>query len=282
MKFLKVVFAFLLIVNLTSCLNDDPGIEQYYDNRDAGIAFLENNLERDEVQETESGSGLQYEVLEEGSGDKTLEFDTVKFKYSIKSIDGTVYTSNIDDDIEDISYAQVNLFFEPFVSEALELMNVGSRYTFYVPYQLAYGQYSSGDILPFSALIFEVELLENFFVENALKEGVFVTESGLQYEIMKEGTEDTKPTATSNVKVDYHGTFLNGTVFDSSVDRKTPSEFGVSQVIEGWTEGLQLMDTGAKYKFYIPYYLAYGASGYSTIPGYTPLVFEVELLEILD
>lgn len=109
--------------------------------------------------------------------------------------------------------------------------------------------------------------------------GVTATASGLLYQVIKEGT-GAKPTADSKVKVHYHGTLIDGTVFDSSVDRGTPAEFTVSQVIPGWIEGLQLMSVGSKYKFYIPESLAYGARDMGTIKPFSTLVFEVELLEI--
>ena len=121
----------------------------------------------------------------------------------------------------------------------------------------------------------------SFLEENKAKDGVQTTESGLQYIVLKEGTGD-KPVTTSKVKVHYHGTLLDGTVFDSSVDRGEPAEFGVTQVIKGWTEGLQLMSTGAKYRFFIPQELAYGANPRpgGAIKPYATLIFDVELLEI--
>lgn len=123
---------------------------------------------------------------------------------------------------------------------------------------------------------------EDFLAENKSKKGVIVTESGLQYSILKEG-KGTKPVATSKVKVHYHGTNIDGTVFDSSVDRGTPTEFVVTQVIKGWTEGLQLMKKGAKYKFFIPQNLAYGPQQRSAaIKPFSTLIFEVELLDVLD
>lgn len=123
---------------------------------------------------------------------------------------------------------------------------------------------------------------ENFLEENKGKEGVQTTASGLQYIVLKEGN-GAKPEATTKVKVHYHGTTIDGEVFDSSVDRGTPSEFGLNQVIKGWTEGLQLMSPGAKYKFFIPQDLAYGArQGSPKIKPFSALIFEVELLEILN
>ena len=121
---------------------------------------------------------------------------------------------------------------------------------------------------------------EAFLAENAKREGVFVTESGLQYEVVTMG-EGEKPTAESTVKVHYHGTLIDGTVFDSSVQRGEPIEFPLNGVIKGWTEGLQLMPVGSKFILYIPYQLAYGERGAGElIAPYSALIFEVELLEI--
>ncbi|MCX6226421.1 MAG: FKBP-type peptidyl-prolyl cis-trans isomerase [Bacteroidia bacterium] len=123
---------------------------------------------------------------------------------------------------------------------------------------------------------------QTWLAENGKKTGVTTTPSGLQYEVMRQGTGP-KPTATSTVKVHYHGTTIDGKVFDSSVERGTPVEFLLSNVIPGWTEGVQLMPVGSKFKFYIPGNLAYGArppQGSGIAPNAT-LIFEVELLEIL-
>ena len=122
---------------------------------------------------------------------------------------------------------------------------------------------------------------EEFLAKNAEREEVTVTESGLQYEVLAAG-EGEKPTAESTVRTHYHGTFINGDVFDSSYDRGQPAEFPVGGVIAGWTEALQLMPVGAKYRLYIPYNLAYGERGsQGAIPPYSALVFDVELLDIL-
>ena len=123
---------------------------------------------------------------------------------------------------------------------------------------------------------------EDFLAANKKKPGVVTTASGLQYEILNK-TEGPKPTPTTKVQVHYHGTTPDGDVFDSSVDRNKPAEFGLNQVIKGWTEGLQLMSEGSKYRFFIPQELAYGAnpSG-DIIKPFMPLVFEVELLAILN
>jgi FKBP-type peptidyl-prolyl cis-trans isomerase FklB len=121
---------------------------------------------------------------------------------------------------------------------------------------------------------------EAFLAENAKREGVKVTESGLQYEVL-EATIGQKPKATDKVRVHYEGNLIDGTVFDSSYKRGESITFGLNQVIKGWTEGLQLMSIGSKYKLYLPYQLAYGERGAgANIPPYAALIFTVELLGI--
>ena len=121
---------------------------------------------------------------------------------------------------------------------------------------------------------------EKYLAENAKKEGVTVLPSGLQYMVLKEGNGN-KPKATDTVKCHYEGFLIDGTVFDSSVERGEPAEFALNQVIAGWTEGLQLMQEGAKYRFFIPYILGYGEGGAgASIPPFATLIFDVELLEV--
>lgn len=122
---------------------------------------------------------------------------------------------------------------------------------------------------------------EKFLAENAKRAGVTVLPSGLQYEVVSEGS-GRKPKATDKVKCHYEGTLVDGTVFDSSRRRGEPAVFPLNGVIRGWTEGLQLMQEGAVYRFFIPYNLAYGENGAGgSIPPYAALVFEVELIEVL-
>lgn len=121
---------------------------------------------------------------------------------------------------------------------------------------------------------------EQFLADNAKKAGVTVTASGLQYEILTEGTGKS-PKATDSVKCHYEGRLIDGTVFDSSYQRGTPATFPLNGVIAGWTEGLQLMKEGAKFRFYIPFNLAYGSNGAgASIPPYSALIFDVELIEV--
>lgn len=116
---------------------------------------------------------------------------------------------------------------------------------------------------------------------NAKKEGVVVTKSGLQYEVLQEGTGKS-PKATDTVRCHYEGRLLDGTIFDSSYKRGEPADFGLNQVIPGWTEGVQLMKEGAKFRFTIPYLLAYGEQGAgASIPPFSTLIFDVELIKVL-
>jgi FKBP-type peptidyl-prolyl cis-trans isomerase FklB len=121
---------------------------------------------------------------------------------------------------------------------------------------------------------------EKFLADNKKREGVKETASGLQYEVITMGT-GAKPGPEETVKVHYTGTLMDGTKFDSSVDRNEPAVFGVNQVIKGWQEGIQLMPVGSKFKFYVPYELAYGENGTGPIPPYSTLIFDVELLDIV-
>ena len=123
-----------------------------------------------------------------------------------------------------------------------------------------------------------LEAAMEFMKKNASKKGVISTASGLQYKVIKKGTGP-QPTANDRVKVNYTGTLIDGTVFDSSKERG-PAEFGLKQVIPGWTEGLQLMHEGATYQFFIPPDLAYGAGGTHGIPPNSVLIFDVDLLKV--
>ncbi|WP_120996734.1 FKBP-type peptidyl-prolyl cis-trans isomerase [Stutzerimonas urumqiensis] len=119
-----------------------------------------------------------------------------------------------------------------------------------------------------------------FLVQNAKREGVVVLPSGLQYEVIQQG-EGARPTREDSVRTHYHGTLIDGSVFDSSYQRGQPAEFPVGGVIAGWTEALQLMNAGSKWRLYVPSELAYGAQGVGSIPPHSTLVFDVELLDVL-
>lgn len=125
-----------------------------------------------------------------------------------------------------------------------------------------------------------IEAGETFLAENQQQEGVKTTASGLQYQVLQEGTGDVHPKPADKVTVHYHGTLIDGTVFDSSVERGKTIQFGLGQVIKGWTEGLQLMVEGEKTRFFIPAELAYGNRGVGKIPPGSVLIFDVELIKI--
>ena len=120
---------------------------------------------------------------------------------------------------------------------------------------------------------------ERFLAENAAREGVQTTESGLQYEVLRDGSGP-KPSVADTVTVHYHGTLIDGTVFDSSVERNQPATFPLMQVVPGWKQGIPLMPVGSKYKLYIPPHLGYGSQAKGNIPPGSVLIFEVELLGI--
>ncbi|MFN5983819.1 MAG: FKBP-type peptidyl-prolyl cis-trans isomerase [Fluviicola sp.] len=146
------------------------------------------------------------------------------------------------------------------------------------------GQIIQAYVQELAAKEFEVVKKEgdDYLADNAKKEGVITTSTGLQYSILEEGKGEL-PTPADTVSVHYHGTLIDGTVFDSSITRGMPATFGVTQVIKGWTEALQLMKVGSKYRLYIPQDLAYGANPHpgGAIKPFMALIFDVELLEIV-
>ncbi|MAW82058.1 MAG: peptidylprolyl isomerase [Parvularcula sp.] len=264
------------------------------ENLAASKAFLEENKARDDVEVT--SSGLQYTVLEEGPEDGLSpdSTDLVVVHYVGTLKDGMEFDSSRARG----AAAQFPLNrVIPGWTEGVQLMSEGDRYRFFVPPDLAYGEMGTpgGPIGPNEALIFDVELIKvqnaernletanAFLSENAKKEGVKSTDSGLQYEVISEGPEDGEsPDAGDTVEVHYQGTLLNGTEFDSSYVRGQTVEFPLNRVIPGWTEGVQLMSEGDKYRFFIPPDLAYGETGTpgGPIGPNEALIFEVELVSV--
>ena len=168
---------------------------------------------------------------------------------------------------------QNSLSFQLGTSVAQYLMQYGEK-------ELNYEEFKAGIDLVMNMSAKAKEEGQKFLAENAKRDGVKTTPSGLQYEVL-EATLGQKPKATDTVKVHYEGTLIDGTVFDSSYKRGESISFPLNGVIKGWTEGLQLMSVGSKYKFFIPYQLAYGEHGAgASIPPYAALIFTVELLGI--
>jgi FKBP-type peptidyl-prolyl cis-trans isomerase len=292
MRYLKVISSFLLIFILFSCVEDELGIEQYYENRDEGIAFLEKNKNIDGVITTVSG--LQYEIIERGEGLSTLEKDIVKAKYKYTLIDGTVVfdSKNLSD--EDIEYIQVDRFISG-IKEGIQLMNQGSKYIFYIPFELGYNDLKVGNIDPFSTIILEIELIRigndgtDFLNQNKVADGVVETESGLQYKILSVAENATFPSEFSTVKVNYSGKLIDGTVFDTTsnfvddVEIKTPINLYLGNLISGFSEAVLEMNEGDVYEVYIPFNLGYGGQNdILDIPPFSVLIFEIELVEVLN
>lgn len=264
------------------------------DNLAASNTFLAENAEREDVHVTDSG--LQYRVLEEGpeDGATPVSTDLVVVHYVGTLKDGVEFDSSRARG----AAAQFKLnSVIPGWTEGVQLMSEGDRYRFFIPPDLAYGEQGmpGSPIGPNEALIFDVELIKvqnpkrnlaaakAFLEENAGKEGVETTSSGLQYKVLSEGSEDgASPEAENIVKVHYQGTLINGTEFDSSYARGEPIEFPLDGVIPGWTEGVQLMSEGDKFRFFIPPDLAYGERGTpgGPIGPNEALVFDVELIEV--
>ncbi len=264
------------------------------ENLAASMAFLDQNAQRDGVEVTDSG--LQYMVLEEGpeDGRSPASTDLVVVHYVGTLKDGVEFdSSRARGAAATFPLNQVI----PGWTEGVQLMSEGDRYRFFVPPSLAYGENPrpGGVIGPNDALIFDVELIKvknpeinlaeakAFLAENSRKDEVKTTSSGLQYQVLTEGPADGKsPAATDTVEVHYQGTLLNGTEFDSSYSRGETIEFPLNRVIAGWTEGVQLMSEGDKFRFFIPPDLAYGEGGTpgGPIGPNEALVFEVELVSV--
>ena len=179
----------------------------------------------------------------------------------------SIFSKLYFDDIKQSPIAK-DIVFEKFEDGMLDFWNDGK-----IPSQ------DSIDIFTDYMRNAVIKIGDTFLSENSKNEGIKVTASGLQYEVLQEGNGE-RPVDTSKVLAHYEGTLINGQKFDSSYDRGEPTEFPVNGVIAGWTEGLQLMKVGAKYKFYIPYNLGYGERGTRGIPPYSTLIFTVELKDI--
>ena len=265
----------------------------------ADLAYLEENKAKEGVIVTESG--LQYKVIEAGNGVTPTPEDIVTVHYAGRLVDGTEFDSSYKRG-EPAQFPAGRLI--KGWTEALLLMSVGDKWELAIPADIAYGDAGAGGVIPGGAtLIFDIELLDtkseaemraeqeaamenyknaqfSFLDDNAAKEDVKVTESGLQYKVLTEGSGKS-PNATSQVTVHYEGKLITGDIFDSSYKRGETIQFGLNQVIPGWTEALQLMQEGAAYELYIPFELGYGARGSGgSIPPFATLIFKVELISV--
>lgn len=228
-------------------------------------------------------SGLKSIVLEEGSGTtKPGPTDKVKVHYTGWTTDGKMFDSSVARGMP--STFGLNQVIKGW-TEGLQLMVEGEKRRFWIPAELAYGENPAGG-RPGGMLCFDVELIENLAPKTpedvaAIPDDAEKTDSGLATKVLKEGTGETHPKATSNVTVHYSGWTTDGEMFDSSVNRGSPATFRLNKVIKGWTEGVQLMTQGEKRRFWIPEELGYGENPPPGAPE-GMLVFDVELLRFAD
>tara|TARA_B100000575_G_scaffold65006_1_gene49881 strand:+ start:1079 stop:1981 length:903 start_codon:yes stop_codon:yes gene_type:complete len=264
----------------SSSKNEETKIEQITQNND--FTFQDSG-ENNKLITTDSG--LQYEIIKMGTGDKPLSTDKVEVHYHGTLEDGTVFDSSVDRG-ETVTFP-LNRVIKGW-TEGLQLMPVGSKFKFIIPPNLGYGSRPIGSIPPNSTLIFEVELfnVEKPFVDKDfnLPAEEKTLESGLRYLDHIVGTGEVA-VAGKEVVVHYSGYLADGTKFDSSHDRGTPFVFVLDQgrVIKGWDEGVAGMKKGGKRTLIIPPDLGYGERGAGgVIPPNATLMFEVELLDIFD
>lgn len=266
MKILKLT-PLLLTLFITGCLDTSTS---YDDSQDQ--AFLEDYAQRDGV--TTTNSGLMYRVIEEGDGEIPNANQKVIVDYEGESVQqDRRYGPQDPQQFEIFTPNELNVF--PGIGEGVLLMKEGARYEFVIPSNLAEG---NGRVYVFdmTLLSFLRQDQEQFLIDNAALEDVEETESGLQYRILEEGDGET-PTLESSVRVKYKGTFTNGYSFDQSPEGESV-EFNVRGVIQGFSEGLQLMKEGGRYQLFVPPALGYG----NQYPQYNNvIVFEVELDEVL-
>jgi len=272
---LMLILSFTLMLTV-GCKKDKQNIEIQNET-------VNNKAQEGEIMTTESG--LQYEIIKMGTGDKPNATDKVEVHYHGTLIDGTVFDSSVERG-ETIKLG-LNQVIKGW-TEGLQLMPTGSKFKFTIPPELGYGNRSMGKIPANSTLIFEVELfsIEKAFVDTdfSLPGKEVNTESGLKMIIHKEGS-GSLPKQDQTVVVHYTGMLSTGNKFDSSHDRGQPFRFqlGKGRVIRGWDEAIALMKKGEKRTLIIPPELGYGAGGAGgVIPPNATLVFEVELVDILD
>lgn len=268
------------------------------ENLAAAELFLGDNKLRSNVKETPSG--LQYIVITDAEGEfNPSESDWVEIDYVGRRLDGTVFDPGTETSTE--KRGPIRFLLNSVVkgmTEGLTLMTTGDEFHFFLHPSLAYGDQGTPDgaIGPNEALIFEVKLRrvinpernlaasKAFLAENRNRPDVIQTESGLQFEILERGPAGGKsPTESDVVLVNYRGTLIDGVEFDSSYARGEAVQFPIANVIRGWTEGVQLMSVGDKFRFYIPPELAYGAIGTpgGPIAPNDLLIFDVELLSVI-
>jgi len=230
-------------------------------------------------------SGLKYVITEKGDGNKPVQGDKVVVHYTGRLTNDSVFDSSVNRGQPFSFKLGVGQVIKGW-DEGVALLNVGSKATFTIPSELAYGEKGAGGVIgPNETLIFDVELIE---IKEAPKQydvagkDTASTESGLKY-IKLNSTDGIQAEANKTVRVHYSGYLEDGSMFDSSVERGDPLEFplGQGRVIKGWDEGIALLKVGEKARLIIPHELGYGERGYPpVIPANTTLIFDVELIEV--
>ncbi len=279
----KIPIFLLIAILLTACLKDAVTFEQQLE---MDIKKIKDYLKANNLTAQESNSGLHYIIEEEGDGDSpTLDLEIV-VNYKGYLLDGTVFDQTA-------AGQSVTFRLDGVIAgwqEGLQYFKKGGKGKLFLPSYLGYGPTQVGSIPPNSVLAFDVTLLDVLTeerrkeldkekIQNYLKTKNLIadsTASGLYYIIEEQG-EGGSPTLTSNVSVRYKGYLLNGAIFDQTQGTQTVS-FNLNNVIKGWQEGLQLFQKGGKGTLFIPAHLGYGASRVSTIPPYSVLIFDVELV----
>ncbi|PKD42822.1 FKBP-type peptidyl-prolyl cis-trans isomerase [Rhodohalobacter barkolensis] len=278
---IQIIPALLAFLLFTGCLNSPNDPNEPVDETD----FLEENAQKEGV--TVTPSGLQYRVLQESEGENPYNGAVVFVEYEGRLINGDVFVRTTQ-----LDYFALSDDIISGINEGVQLMEVGSEYELVIPSELGYGDNPppGTPIRPGSVLIFDITLdsflqqPSQFLTDNAEREDVQVTESGLQYRVIEEGTGST-PGENSQVRVNYTGSFTNGYVFEES--QNGTAQFNLSQdpevtsnpVIPGFSEGIQLMSEGAVYELFIPADIGYGTDTPNGIPEGAVLIFEVELIQ---
>jgi len=274
MKINYLIIPLLLVALLTTGCLSDPG-NPFGEPVDE-TEFLEENAQKEGVTVTQSG--LQYRVLEESDGERPYEGAVVFLEYEGRLINDEVFVRTTE-----LDYFPLTSDVLTGIYEGVRLMEVGSEYEFVIPPELGYGNNppQGSPIRPGSVLIFDMTLdsflqrPNQFLADNAEREDVQVTESGLQYRIIEQG-DGSSPDANSVVRVNYTRTFTNGYIIDQTPPNG--EQFNLQGEIPGLSEGIQLMQEGAIYELFVPAEIGYGDSPPASIPEGAILVYEVELL----
>lgn len=277
-QIMKYILSTFLVLFMVSCNADDDISNKDYSEENALEiqAYITNN----DLNAMATGTGLYYVIEEQGSGAEITATSDVSVKYKAMLTDGTI----IDESLEDM--VSFNLqYVIPGWTEGLQYFNEGGSGMLMVPAHLAYGSNDYQGIPGGSVIVFEIEIIDleaenekqilDYINDNGLT--AQASESGLYYVIEEQGTGN-QPTRTSDISVIYKGYFTDGTVFDQSA--ATGISFNVSEVIEGWKDGITYFKAGGKGKLLIPSHLAYGRYGSQAIPGGSVIIFDVELLEV--